>query len=88
MIMKVIKIFLIIWLASVIFSEIHASPAFNGIPGIHNFSRSQYSGGIQTWSFAETENGLLYFANNSGMLEYNGSEWTIYQSVNAINRVV
>ncbi len=30
----------------------------------------------------------MYFANNSGMIEYNGNTWTIYQSVNANNRVV
>ncbi len=88
MIIKAIKIFLIIWLASVINFEIHASPLFYGIPGIRNFSRSQYSAGVQTWSYTETEYGLLYFANNSGLLEYNGTTWTLYQSVRAVNRVV
>lgn len=88
MIYKVIKVFLIIWLASLSNFEIHASSPYYGLPGIRNFSRSQYSGGIQTWSFTETENGLLYFANNSGLLEYNGSTWTLYQSVKAVNRVV
>ena len=86
--LKVIRIFLIIWLASVINSEIQASTPYYGIPGIRNFSRSQYLGGIQSWSFTETENGLLYFANNSGLLEYNGTAWTLYQSVKAVNRVV
>ena len=88
MIIKVIRIFLILWLATVIGFEIHASSRYYGIPWIRNFPRSEYSGGIQTWSFTETENGLLYFANNSGMLEYNGTTWTLYQSVKAVNRVV
>ena len=88
MLVKIIRISLVIWLASGINPELQASSLSNGIPWIRNFPKSEYSGGIQTWSFAETENGLLYFANNSGVLEYNGNTWTIYQSVNAINRVV
>ncbi len=88
MLIKIIRIFLIIWFVSLINPELHASSPSNGIPWFRNFSKSEFSGGIQTWSFAETENGLLYFANNNGMLEYNGTKWTIYQSVNAVNRVV
>jgi ligand-binding sensor domain-containing protein/DNA-binding CsgD family transcriptional regulator len=88
MIIKVLRVFLIIGLASLIKFEIHASSPYYGLPGIRNYSRSQYSGGIQSWSFAETENGLLYFANNSGLLEYNGTTWSIYQSVKAVNRTV
>lgn len=68
--------------------DIKAIPIYYGIPGIRNFSRLQYSGGSQSWSFAQTENGLLYFANNSGLLEYNGSDWRLYRSVKAVNRVV
>jgi DNA-binding CsgD family transcriptional regulator len=79
---------LILWLTSVLTFEIHASSLFYGIPGIRNYSRSDYSGGIQNWSFTESENGLLYFANNRGMLEYNGNKWTLYQSIKAVNRVV
>jgi len=88
MIFKVIKAFLIIWLVSVINFETKAVSHHYGLPGIRNFLRSQYSGGIQSWSFAETDNGLLYFANNSGVLEYNGSQWALYKSIEAVNRAV
>jgi ligand-binding sensor domain-containing protein/DNA-binding CsgD family transcriptional regulator len=88
MVFKGIKIFLVIWLASVLSSEIHAATNYYGLPRIRNFSRLQYAGGIQNWSFAETDNGLLYFANNSGLLEYNGIQWKLYKSVNAVNRSV
>ncbi len=89
MITKALKVFLIIWLAFVVInSEICASSPCYGIPWIRNYSRSEFSGGIQTWSFSENENGLLYFANNRGMLEYNGTTWKLYQSVKAVNRVV
>jgi len=89
MITKALKVFLIIWLAFVVInSEICASSPCYGIPWTRNYSRSEFSGGIQTWSFSENENGLLYFANNRGMLEYNGTTWKLYQSVKAVNRVV
>jgi DNA-binding CsgD family transcriptional regulator/ligand-binding sensor domain-containing protein len=85
---KVTNVFLISWLAFAFMLDVQASSQYYGIPGIRNFSRAQYSGGIQNWSFTEAENGLLYFANNNGLLEYNGSTWTLYQSVKAVNRVV
>ena len=63
------------------------SPMF-GLPEIRNFARSEYAGGLQSWSFTETENGLLYFANNQGLLEYNGTHWSVYNSIKAVNRAV
>ncbi|MEI7982675.1 MAG: hypothetical protein WCI71_13570, partial [Bacteroidota bacterium] len=85
---KAIRIFLIIWLSSSINYEIHAAALYYGLPRIWNFSRSQYAGGIQNWSFSESENGLLYFANNSGLLEYDGTHWSLYKSIQAVNRAV
>ena len=59
-----------------------------GLPGIRNFSHSEYGGANQSWSFTETRNGLLYFANNHGMLEFDGAHWAIYKSVESNNRTV
>lgn len=83
-----IRTFLVIFLAGAVNIGILAQSLHYGLPGIRNFSRSEYAGGIQSWSFCETENGLLYFANNSGLLEYNGEQWTLYNSVQAVNRSV
>lgn len=88
MIFKIVRIFLIIGLFSAICTDADALSTHYGLPGIRNFPRSEYAGGIQSWSFAETDNGLLYFANNSGLLEYNGSQWALYKSVQAVNRAV
>jgi len=68
--------------------ETKASSSYYGIPGIRNFSRSQYAGANQNWSFTETDNGLLYFANNDGLTEFNGANWKIYRDVKAVHRVV
>ena len=85
---RISKVFLILCLVSVINADLKATSIYYGLPGIRNFSRTDYAGGIQSWSFGETDNGLLYFANNYGLLEYNGANWTLYTSIKASNRAV
>jgi ligand-binding sensor domain-containing protein/DNA-binding CsgD family transcriptional regulator len=88
MIFKVTRFFLFLLALSAIGQDIFAQSPMYGLPGIRNFPRTEFAGGIQSWAFAETDNGLIYFANNSGLLEYNGNTWALYQSVKAVNRVV
>ncbi len=79
---------LILWLVSVLCIDIEAQSPMYGLPEIKNIPRSEYAGGLQSWSFTETDNGLLYFANNLGLLEYNGTQWSVYKSIKAVNRAV
>jgi len=88
MIDRVLKVFFILPVLILIVVLCKAQSIHFGLPGVQNFSRNDYHGGIQSWSFGETENGLLYFANNSGLLEYDGAHWLIYSSIGAINRSV
>lgn len=44
-------------------------------PFIQNFTLSEYNAGNQNWGVSRAENGLLYVANNNGLLEYNGLKW-------------
>lgn len=44
---------------------------------INNFSPKTYRGGTQNWAITQTPNGVLYFANNNGVLEYDGSHWAL-----------
>jgi len=83
-----IRTFLIFWFASVTCMVCSAQSPMFGLPEIRNFARSEYAGGLQSWAFTETDNGLLYFANNLGLLEYNGTHWTVHQSIKAVNRAV
>jgi DNA-binding CsgD family transcriptional regulator/ligand-binding sensor domain-containing protein len=53
-----------------------------GIPFIKNYERTEYDGGRQTWDIAQNDKNLLYFANNSGVLEFDGTSWTRYQVSN------
>lgn len=42
---------------------------------IVNFHHREYSGHSQSWSITQDKRGLIYIANNVGVIEYDGSEW-------------
>lgn len=48
------------------------------LPPVVNYGPNQYSAGNQNWMVAQAENKNLYFANSTGLLEYNGENWNIY----------
>lgn len=52
------------------------------LPPIIKFSKNEYQAGIQNWMIAQDGNGFMYFANNEGLLEFNGSNWTLYPTQN------
>lgn len=49
-----------------------------GYPFVHNYQRSEYQAGLQSWMITQTPNKLLYFANNDGLLEFDGYNWKLY----------
>lgn len=52
------------------------------LPPIVKYTQSSYQAGIQNWMISQDENHFMFFANNEGLLEYNGSAWTLYPSPN------
>ncbi len=52
------------------------------LPPIVKYSQNVYSAGIQNWMIAQDANHFLFFANNEGLLEFNGSAWILYPSPN------
>ncbi len=44
-----------------------------------HFDSNDYKGGIQNWAFDQTSEGILYIANNEGLLEFDGREWNKYE---------
>ncbi|MBC9930609.1 triple tyrosine motif-containing protein [Chitinophaga qingshengii] len=49
-----------------------------GLPQIINYSKSDFKAGTQTWDIRQDSRGMMYFANNEGMLTYDGSHWNAY----------
>lgn len=60
-----------------------------GIPETEYFNRRQYAGATQNWDIAQAETGFMYFANNDGLLEYDGANWRVLDHIkNSIVRSV
>lgn len=52
------------------------------LPPILKYSPSGYEAGNQNWMISQDSNHYLYFANNEGLLEFNGTEWNLYPTPN------
>lgn len=54
-----------------------------GLPEIRNYKRTDYKGGTQNWNIDQDKNGNLYFANNNGLFQFDGSAWRKYSLPNS-----
>lgn len=48
------------------------------LPGVTNYTKLQYSGGLQNWKIKQDQNGIIYIANNEGLLTFDGKFWNLY----------
>lgn len=48
-------------------------------PIVRSYSVSDYDAGVQNWSIVQDERGMMYFGNNSGLLEFDGNTWKLYE---------
>src|SRR3954468_7350512 len=49
-----------------------------GLPEIINYSKQVYDAGRQNWDIKQGKNGVMYFANNEGLLAFDGTFWKLY----------
>jgi hypothetical protein len=54
-----------------------------GTPFIRNFSKLEYRAGTQNWDIAQDQKGFMYFANNEGLLVFDGVKWELYKMPNS-----
>lgn len=52
------------------------------LPEIFNFPHNIYNAGTQNWNIDQDKNGVLYFANNEGLLTFDGTYWKTYHLPN------
>lgn len=62
------------WLGFVLFAQ--------ELPPIVKYTSATYGAGNQSWMISQDEQNYLYFANNEGLLEYNGTNWQLYPTPN------
>lgn len=49
-----------------------------GIPLVVNYHKALYHGGSRTWDINQDSNGMMYFANDEGLVTFNGSFWKLF----------
>lgn len=47
-------------------------------PVVSQFTKKDYNASNQNWSVGQDKEGVMYFGNNQGMLEFDGSLWQIH----------
>ena len=58
-------------------SQIMAQP-FIGQREITNYEKKKYNAGTQNWQIQQDKQGRMYFANNEGVLSFDGNYWELY----------
>ena len=48
-----------------------------GLPFIKNYSPQEYQSHRQNWSIVQGKNGIMYFGNGKGVLEFDGVRWRL-----------
>lgn len=59
-------------------------PGFNqvksvGTPSIINYPKAEYDAGTQNWEISQDKHGFMYFANNDGILKFDGLHWDLIE---------
>nr|WP_295924467.1 response regulator [uncultured Dyadobacter sp.] len=47
------------------------------LPFITNYATDEYKAAFQNWALVQGDQGVMYAANNSGVLEYDGTSWQL-----------
>ncbi|MBA0885192.1 triple tyrosine motif-containing protein [Flavobacterium undicola] len=80
--MSLIKSYLIIIIV-LLSSNLFSQEKKIGLPEIKNYSRIDYKGDTQNWEINQDKKGNLYFANNKGLFQFDGSSWRKYSLPNS-----
>ena len=49
-----------------------------GDPPVLNFTKKEYRAGTQVWSIAQDAEGVMWFGNNAGLVEFDGNHWRVH----------
>lgn len=53
-----------------------------GVPYIRNYSANEYNADVFNHDIVQDNRGVMYFGNNSGVLEYDGDSWRLIKLTN------
>jgi ligand-binding sensor domain-containing protein/DNA-binding CsgD family transcriptional regulator len=71
------KISILILICNAFIGTLMAQPKL-AIPAIKSYTTADYNAGSGIWDIKQGKNGILYLANNDGLLTFDGSYWKTY----------
>ncbi len=71
-----LHVFIFLILPKLIFAE---SKPLNTSDEIKSFKKIEYKAARQNWSVSTSSKGFVYFANHQGLLEFDGTSWSLYK---------
>lgn len=76
--LPLIRLLLLVAFSGLFQSKSYGQVKSSGLPLIRNFTQSTYQASTQNWEITQNSRGFVYFANNDGLLEYDGQHWKTY----------
>lgn len=73
---KLFHIFILSIICSISLETLYAQSNI-GLPIIKNYPKEVYNAGLQNWEIQQDKFGKMYFANNEGLLTFDGANWHI-----------
>lgn len=70
---------LLLVISGFLLTEIAFAQSVNlGDPPVLNFTKKAYNAGTQVWDIAQDQNGVMWYGNNEGLLEFDGVHWRLH----------
>ena len=81
--MKSIKsIFLLFFFQLFLHTQFAVGQDIPFVPPVFNYNTTNYKAGNQNWAIAQDNNEVMYFANNQGLLSFDGVNWKLHKLPN------
>ena len=74
MLLKTLYLLIFLCINSVLYGQVKIAKT----PLSRHFEPTDYKAGIQNWDFSLDSSGVLFVANNFGLLEFDGKKWSNY----------
>ena len=71
-------------LCLILFFATSSSSAQIFFPPVTNYSSNMYNAASQNWGLSSDVDGVLYAANNEGLLRFDGQRWEVFTLPNQI----
>ncbi len=74
-----------VFLLPLFFTDVASHAQTEGLPVIRNYLPAEYKAGPATWGICQDDQGVIYFANDDGVLEFDGVTWRLIPLLNHVS---